>query len=70
MSGRATLGGMDADTLELIDRPLAAAVGAGDVTTEATVDAGARARALIYHRQASVIDRVGGAEALCQVGDS
>jgi len=46
---------MDAETLELIERALAEDVGAGDVTTEATVDAGARARALITQKEAGVI---------------
>ena len=41
---------MDRETLELIDRALAEDVGAGDATTEATVDAGARARATITQK--------------------
>jgi nicotinate-nucleotide pyrophosphorylase (carboxylating) len=46
---------MDADTLELIDRALAEDVGAGDVTTEATVDPAARARATVTQKAAGVI---------------
>ena len=46
---------MDASTLELIDRALAEDVGAGDVTTEATVAADARARATIVQKAPGVI---------------
>ena len=40
---------------DLIDRALAEDVGDGDVTTEATVDADARARALITQKADGVI---------------
>jgi nicotinate-nucleotide pyrophosphorylase (carboxylating) len=46
---------MDQDTLDLIDRALAEDVGDGDATTEATVDDGARARALIIQKADGVI---------------
>jgi nicotinate-nucleotide pyrophosphorylase (carboxylating) len=46
---------MDAATLELIDRALAEDVGSGDVTTEATVAAQARARATIVQKAPGVI---------------
>jgi nicotinate-nucleotide pyrophosphorylase (carboxylating) len=46
---------MDTTTLELIDRALAEDVGAGDVTTEATVPADARARARIVQKAPGVI---------------
>jgi nicotinate-nucleotide pyrophosphorylase (carboxylating) len=46
---------MDPAALDLIDRALAEDVGPGDVTTEATVDPGARARATITQKQAGVI---------------
>jgi nicotinate-nucleotide pyrophosphorylase (carboxylating) len=46
---------MDAETLELIDRALAEDVGSGDVTTEATVAADARARATIVQKAPGVI---------------
>jgi nicotinate-nucleotide pyrophosphorylase (carboxylating) len=46
---------MDADTLELIDRALAEDVGPGDATAEATVDPGARARAVITQKAAGVV---------------
>jgi nicotinate-nucleotide pyrophosphorylase (carboxylating) len=46
---------MDPETLELIDRALAEDVGAGDATTEATVDEKARARATIIQKEPGVI---------------
>jgi nicotinate-nucleotide pyrophosphorylase (carboxylating) len=46
---------MDPDTLELIDRALAEDVGDGDATTEATVDAGVRAEAMITQKEQGVI---------------
>jgi nicotinate-nucleotide pyrophosphorylase (carboxylating) len=46
---------MDASSLDLIDRALAEDVGSGDVTTEATVDAAARARATIVQKAPGVI---------------
>jgi nicotinate-nucleotide pyrophosphorylase (carboxylating) len=46
---------MDPLTLDLIDRALAEDVGAGDVTTEATVDAAARARATIVQKAPGVV---------------
>jgi nicotinate-nucleotide pyrophosphorylase (carboxylating) len=46
---------MDRDTAELIDRALAEDVGDGDVTTEATVDPAARARATITQKADGVI---------------
>jgi nicotinate-nucleotide pyrophosphorylase (carboxylating) len=46
---------MDQDTLDLIDRALAEDVGDGDATTEATVDDGARARALVIQKADGVI---------------
>jgi nicotinate-nucleotide pyrophosphorylase (carboxylating) len=46
---------MDPETLELIDRALAEDVGAGDATTEATVDKKARARATIVQKEPGVI---------------
>jgi nicotinate-nucleotide pyrophosphorylase (carboxylating) len=55
---------MDQDTLELIDRALAEDVGAGDATTEATVDADARARALITQKADGVISGLAVAEAV------
>jgi nicotinate-nucleotide pyrophosphorylase (carboxylating) len=55
---------MDQDTLELIDRALAEDVGAGDATTEATVDADARARALITQKEDGVISGLAVAEAV------
>jgi nicotinate-nucleotide pyrophosphorylase (carboxylating) len=54
---------MDREILELIDRALAEDVGAGDVTTEATVDAGARARAVITQKAPGVISGLEVAEA-------
>jgi nicotinate-nucleotide pyrophosphorylase (carboxylating) len=55
---------MDRDVEELIDRALAEDVGAGDATTEATVDAGARARATIIQKASGVISGLGVAEAV------
>jgi nicotinate-nucleotide pyrophosphorylase (carboxylating) len=55
---------MDPDTLELIDRALAEDVGDGDVTTEATVDAAARARATITQKAPGVISGLQVAEAV------
>jgi len=55
---------MDGDTLELIDRALAEDVGAGDVTTEATVDPAARARATITQKADGVISGLEVAEAV------
>jgi nicotinate-nucleotide pyrophosphorylase (carboxylating) len=55
---------MDRDVEELIDRALAEDVGGGDATTEATVDAGARARATITQRAAGVISGLDVAEAV------
>jgi nicotinate-nucleotide pyrophosphorylase (carboxylating) len=46
---------MDPATLDLIDRALAEDVGSGDLTTEATVDAAARARATIVQKAPGVI---------------
>jgi nicotinate-nucleotide pyrophosphorylase (carboxylating) len=46
---------MDQDMLDMIDRALAEDVGDGDATTEATVDEGARARALIIQKADGVI---------------
>jgi nicotinate-nucleotide pyrophosphorylase (carboxylating) len=46
---------MDPAILELIDRALAEDVGSGDVTTEATVDTAARARATITQKSPGVI---------------
>jgi nicotinate-nucleotide pyrophosphorylase (carboxylating) len=46
---------MDPETLELIDRALAEDVGAGDATTEATVDEEARARAMVVQKEPGVI---------------
>jgi nicotinate-nucleotide pyrophosphorylase (carboxylating) len=46
---------MDADISELIERALAEDVGDGDVTTEATVDPGVRARATITQKAPGVI---------------
>jgi nicotinate-nucleotide pyrophosphorylase (carboxylating) len=50
--------------LELIDRALAEDVGDGDATTEATVDAGARARATITQKAPGVISGLEVAEAV------
>jgi nicotinate-nucleotide pyrophosphorylase (carboxylating) len=55
---------MDRDTLELIDRALAEDVGGGDVTTEATVDAAARARATITQKAPGVISGLAVGEAV------
>jgi nicotinate-nucleotide pyrophosphorylase (carboxylating) len=55
---------MDRDVEELIDRALAEDVGAGDATTEATVDAAARARATITQKAAGVISGLEVAEAV------
>jgi nicotinate-nucleotide pyrophosphorylase (carboxylating) len=55
---------MERDTLDLIDRALAEDVGAGDATTEATVDAGARARATITQKAPGVISGLAVAEAV------
>jgi nicotinate-nucleotide pyrophosphorylase (carboxylating) len=55
---------MDRDTLELIDRALAEDVGAGDATTEATVDPAARARATITQKAPGVISGLAVAEAV------
>jgi nicotinate-nucleotide pyrophosphorylase (carboxylating) len=49
---------------ELIDRALAEDVGDGDATTEATVDAGARARATITQKAPGVISGLEVAEAV------
>jgi nicotinate-nucleotide pyrophosphorylase (carboxylating) len=49
---------------ELIDRALAEDVGAGDATTEATVDADARARATIVQKAPGVISGIAVAEAV------
>src|SRR3954464_15402390 len=50
--------------LDLIDRALAEDVGAGDATTEATVDAAARARATITQKAPGVISGLDVAEAV------
>jgi nicotinate-nucleotide pyrophosphorylase (carboxylating) len=55
---------MEPDLRELIDRALAEDVGDGDVTTEATVDAGARARATITQKAPGVISGIAVAEAV------
>jgi nicotinate-nucleotide pyrophosphorylase (carboxylating) len=55
---------MDKDTLDLIERALAEDVGAGDATTEATVDAAARARATITQKAPGVISGLAVAEAV------
>ena len=55
---------MDREISDLIDRALAEDVGAGDVTTEATVDAGARARATIAQKAPGVISGLDVAEAV------
>jgi nicotinate-nucleotide pyrophosphorylase (carboxylating) len=55
---------MDRDVEELIDRALAEDVGAGDATTEATVDAAARALATIIQKAAGVISGLEVAEAV------
>jgi nicotinate-nucleotide pyrophosphorylase (carboxylating) len=55
---------MDADIDELIERALAEDVGDGDVTTEATVDPAARARATITQKAPGVISGLAVAEAV------
>jgi nicotinate-nucleotide pyrophosphorylase (carboxylating) len=55
---------MDRETLELIERALAEDVGAGDATTEATVDPAARARAVITQKAPGVISGLEAAEAV------
>jgi nicotinate-nucleotide pyrophosphorylase (carboxylating) len=55
---------MESDIDELIERALAEDVGAGDVTTEATVDAAARARATITQKAPGVISGLAVAEAV------
>jgi nicotinate-nucleotide pyrophosphorylase (carboxylating) len=55
---------MDRETTELIDRALAEDVGPGDATTEATVDAAARARATIVQKAPGVISGLAVAEAV------
>jgi nicotinate-nucleotide pyrophosphorylase (carboxylating) len=55
---------MEPDIDELIDRALAEDVGDGDVTTEATVDAAARARATITQKAPGVISGLAVAEAV------
>ena len=52
------------ETHELIDRALAEDVGDGDATTEATVDASARARAVITQKADGVISGLAVAEAV------
>jgi nicotinate-nucleotide pyrophosphorylase (carboxylating) len=49
---------------DLIERALAEDVGAGDVTTEATVDAAARGRATITQKAPGVVSGLGAAEAV------
>jgi nicotinate-nucleotide pyrophosphorylase (carboxylating) len=55
---------VDDDTLDLIDRALAEDVGDGDATTEATVEAAARARAVITQKADGVISGLAVAEAV------
>jgi nicotinate-nucleotide pyrophosphorylase (carboxylating) len=55
---------MDREISELIDRALAEDVGDGDATTEATVDARARARATITQKAPGVISGLDVAEAV------
>jgi nicotinate-nucleotide pyrophosphorylase (carboxylating) len=55
---------MDADISELIERALGEDVGDGDVTTEATVDPDARARATITQKAPGVISGLDVAEAV------
>jgi nicotinate-nucleotide pyrophosphorylase (carboxylating) len=55
---------MDADIAELIDRALAEDVGDGDATTEATVDAAARARATITQKEPGVVSGIAVAAAV------
>ena len=52
------------ELLELVDRALAEDVGSGDVTTEATVGAGARARAIVVQKAPGVIAGLDAAEAV------
>ena len=51
-------------TTDLIDRALAEDVGAGDATTEATVDPAARGRATITQKAPGVISGLDVAEAV------
>jgi nicotinate-nucleotide pyrophosphorylase (carboxylating) len=55
---------VDDETRELIDRALAEDVGEGDATTEATVHASARARAVITQKADGVISGLAVAEAV------
>jgi nicotinate-nucleotide pyrophosphorylase (carboxylating) len=55
---------MESDIDDLIERALAEDVGAGDVTTDATVDAAARARATITQKAPGVISGLAVAEAV------
>jgi nicotinate-nucleotide pyrophosphorylase (carboxylating) len=55
---------MDREISDLIDRALAEDVGDGDATTEATVDADARARATITQKAPGVISGLAVAEAV------
>jgi nicotinate-nucleotide pyrophosphorylase (carboxylating) len=55
---------MDRETLDLIDRALAEDIGPGDATTEATVDAAARARATITQKAPGAISGLEVAEAV------
>jgi nicotinate-nucleotide pyrophosphorylase (carboxylating) len=55
---------MDPDTAELIDRALGEDVGDGDATSEATIDAAARARATITQKAPGVISGLAVAEAV------
>jgi nicotinate-nucleotide pyrophosphorylase (carboxylating) len=55
---------MDLAIVDLIDRALAEDVGPGDVTTQATVDASARARATIVQKAPGVISGLDVAEAV------
>jgi nicotinate-nucleotide pyrophosphorylase (carboxylating) len=57
---------MDRDIDELIDRALAEDVGSGDATTEATVDADARAVARITQKEPGVISGIAVAAAVFQ----
>ncbi len=52
------------DLLDLVDRALAEDVGSGDVTTEATVPAGARAVATVTQKAPGVISGLDAAEAV------
>ena len=60
---------MDREISELIDRALAEDVGDGDATTEATVDARARARATITQKAPGVISGLDVAEAVFVLRD-